>query len=225
MTLAARCEDDDLDWDTERSNEEQLELDEIEADLDPLEGFLQESTRLSADAFSLEDLLSESMGLKEQHEAERELRKKQARGNLPKAEYDANAALLRKWELKREWEATANVLVFQRQRCGTCGSYHNFFEGKFELHTHRRLANTTRTILVKFHDKALPKEVRYTDTDTHICHACADIQDDWELEDDSQDEVVRVFKSQEELNEENLERIQLLQKNLFETLGDDDEEE
>jgi len=222
---AALRDDSDLDWDLGIPQEEQAELEALEADLDPLEGLLQESTRMASDAFSLDDLLSESMELKGMQEQEKELRKKQARGNLPKAEYDANAALLRKWELQREWEATANVLVFQRQRCRSCGSYHNFFEGKFELHTHRRLHNTTRTIAVKFHDKILPKEVRYTDSDTDICHACADAQDDWELEDDSQDEVVRVFKSQEELNQENQERIEILQSSLQADLFEVENEE
>ena len=190
--------------------------DEIDTDLDSLEGLLAESTQLSADAFSLDDLLSESMELRGRSDLEKELRKKQARGNLPKAEYDANAALLRKWELAREWEATANVMVFQRQRCNHCGSYHNFFDGLFELHTHRRLANTSRTISVKFHDKELPKEVRYTDTDTMICHACADVQGDWELEDDTQDEIIRVFKSQEELNQDNFDRIAIIQQQQLE---------
>lgn len=171
-----------------------------------LDALLLDKLPSTQDTFSLDDLLSESVKYKEQKEEEKELRKKQARGGLPKAE----AALIRKWELQREWDATANVLVFQRQRCSFCGSYHNLFDGLFELHTHKRLA-ITRTVAVKFHEKSLPKAVRYTDSDTAICHNCADKQAEWELEDDTADEVVRVYKSQEEINAENLERIAIIE--------------
>jgi len=177
-----------------------------EAD-DPLQALLVESTTQAAELFSLDDLLSESMAIRQEKDQEKELRKRQQRNDISKEEYDLNAALLRRWELAREWDAVANVLLFSRQRCGYCGSFHNSFEGRYELHTHKRLVKTQRTVAVTVHTKDLPKTVQYTDSDVEICHTCADTQSDWELEDDTADEIVRVYATPEELEQETLQRM------------------
>jgi len=165
----------------------QDDIDPLDALMDEsqLDALLIESTDLEDDSFSLDALMAESLEAQKERDLEKELRKRQARGNLPKEEYDANAALLRQWELKREWDAVGNVLVFQRQMCSHCGTFHNVFSGFYEKHAHRRIAGTTRMVKMVKLDKDLPKEVKYEDETVNICHTCADLQGDWELEDDS----------------------------------------
>lgn len=159
-------------------------LDEImgESQLDAL---MIESATLEHENMSLEGLLAESLEAQAELALAKEIRKKQARGNLSKEEQDANNALLRQWEMKREWTAVANVLVFDRQLCSHCGTYHNVLAGFYEKHDHRNILTASRMVKVKAFEKALTKEVKYNDETVSICHTCADVQGDWELEDDS----------------------------------------
>lgn len=159
-------------------------LDELmgESQLDAL---MIESATLEHENMSLEGLLAESLEAQAEAALAKEIRKKQARGNLSKEEQDANNALLRQWEMKREWTAVANVLVFDRQLCSHCGTYHNVLAGFYEKHDHRNILTASRMVKVKAFEKALAKEVKYNDETVSICHTCADIQGDWELEDDS----------------------------------------
>jgi len=153
---------------------------------DTLEGLLEESKQHAAAIFSLDDLLSESVALVEASSAEKELKKRVARGGMQAGELVESQSLLLKWELARVWGKTKNVLAFTRQRCQDCGSYHNTFSGFFELHQHKNQPNTTRQIAVTRFEMDLPKLVTYSDAEVPTCHACAE-HDGWELEDDSPD--------------------------------------
>jgi len=132
----------------------------------------------------LSDLLSESMEQKTAREAEKELRKRVSRGNLPQTELAESQALLRRWDNQREWKRSKNVLVFNRQRCKSCGAYHQTLDGFFEQYTNNRLNNTTKMTAVQhFELPDLQKDVEYRDSEVQICHLCADTTG-WPLEED-----------------------------------------
>ncbi len=129
-------------------------------------------------------LLNESIELKKQQDAEKDLRKRVARGAMPKGELEESQALLRKWSNEREWVRAKNVLVFNRQRCKNCGMFHQTLEGFFEQYNNNRLANTTKLVHVPaFELPNLMRDVEYRDSEVPICHQCADMAG-WELEED-----------------------------------------
>lgn len=146
-----------------------------------LDDLLEESVKHAAGQFSLEDLLSESMELKSATDAEKELRKRVSRGNMPKDELAASAALLKRWENERIWILDGAVAVFTRQRCRGCGTFHQTFEGYFEQRSHRNNFTTKQLTATKTVDNALTKFVKYNDSDVPICHDCADFSE-WPLE-------------------------------------------
>jgi hypothetical protein len=145
----------------------------------------QETTVATKSVFlDLGDLLSESMEQKTAREAEKELRKRVSRGNLPQAELAESQAILRRWDNQREWKRSKNLLVFNRQRCTGCGAYHQTLDGFFEQYTNTRLSNTVKMTAVQtFELPDLQKDVEYRDSEVAICHLCADIGG-WPLQED-----------------------------------------
>lgn len=132
----------------------------------------------------LSDLLSESMEQKTAREAEKELRKRVSRGNLPKEALAESQALLRRWDNQREWRRSKNILVFNRQLCKSCGAYHQTLEGFFEQYASNRLTNTTKmTAVHHFELPDLAKDVEYRDSEVPVCHVCADTNG-WPLQDE-----------------------------------------
>jgi hypothetical protein len=146
---------------------------------------------------TLDDLMAESTAAAALRVKAKELKARQKRGDITADEFDANAAMLRKWELEREWIPLANVLVFHRQTCSHCGSTHNNFGGFYEKHQHTKWETSTRQFLIKrIERKELPKLVEYRDEFVGICHTCADAQDVWELEEDNNEQAdTEVFEN------------------------------
>lgn len=152
--------------------------------INSLDELIAESRAQSSPVFSLDDLLGESLEVKRQNDAEKDLKKKIQRGSGSEAELIADKARLTQWTRQREWKRSANVLVFTRQKCTGCGNFHNTFEGYFEQHTNTRLANTTMLTAVKvFELPELPKDVCYHDSVVAVCHSCADFAG-WPLEEE-----------------------------------------
>lgn len=150
----------------------------------PLDNLLSESLDHAAATFSLDALLGESIALKDERDAEKELRKKIQRGGGSAAEIEADKALLRQWDRQREWKLKANVLVFTRQLCTACDSYHTTVEGRFELLSSNRIQSATKLqSVVVFSIPDLPREVLYHDALVTVCHDCAD-NDGWPLEEE-----------------------------------------
>lgn len=132
----------------------------------------------------LGDLLTESLAQKAQRDKEKELRWLVSRGNMTKKEREEGQALLRRWDIQREWVRGKNILVFTRQRCKGCGAYHQTLDGFFEQYTNNRLKNASRLTAVQhFELPDLPKDVEYRDSEIAICHLCADGAG-WPLQED-----------------------------------------
>lgn len=92
------------------------------------------------------------------------------------------AVMLRQWDAKREWAHNRNVLVFTRQKCKCCESSAATFDGMFIELKNNRLNNTFKMEPVIHFELDKPKAVVYRDSFVVICHECADIQQDWPLE-------------------------------------------
>lgn len=127
--------------------------------------------------FSFDDLLKDSMAQAEERNAEKELKKKVSRGQGT----NEDNATVKRWSREREWKRTANVLAFTRQQCHHCGEFSTTLDGRFELHTHSRIPNTTLLNSVPSFELDLPKQVVYRDSYVAECHECAD-EHDWPLE-------------------------------------------
>lgn len=132
---------------------------------------------VSPEPFSFDALLAESMQQAEQRIAEKDLKKKIAKGL---GTNDDNETVKR-WGRERDWLKAANVLAFSRQQCKCCGSYSTTLDGKFELHVHSRIPNSNLLHGVPFFELDLPKRVVYRDSIVPVCHECADLAD-WPLE-------------------------------------------
>jgi hypothetical protein len=127
-----------------------------------------------SDVFSLDDLLSESMVAAAERDRMKLLRKKVAEGKAPAAERNADIELLRQWELKREWNKSANVICFERCKCIGCGQFHSIFMGYFERQIHKTNTKLERLVKVEKFASDLTKEVRYSDHNVPTCEDCAE---------------------------------------------------
>lgn len=92
----------------------------------------------------LDDLLAESMTLREDRNAGKGLREKLARAK-DHAEAQETELLLRAWEAKYEWRTKAECVVFHQQQC-TCGSVHTHMAGVYFHQTHRSDPHAQRWI-------------------------------------------------------------------------------
>ena len=131
----------------------------------------------------LNSLLADSMQISAAQAEEREMKKRVARGNMPKEELAETVKLLRRWDDAREWRRTHNLVVFTRQLCTSCGTFHQTFEGYFERHKHNRIANTTKAVSVTVFELDLPKDAVYHDSQVPVCHQCAE-NAGWPLQED-----------------------------------------
>ena len=89
---------------------------------------------------------------------------------------------LRQWEFNREWTHTQNVIVFTRQRCKCCDETASTFDGFFVQYTNNRRSGGSKMDRVDSFELDKPKAVVYRDSYVPICHNCADVQQDWPLE-------------------------------------------
>jgi hypothetical protein len=135
----------------------------------------------SSNNFDLDSLLDESIKLRAEAGNIKGAREALAKGGMSAAERDAVQATVRAWELRREWTPVASTLLFSRQMCQTCKSFHTHTLGYFQKQQHRTTGIMRWIAAIKPIDKSLPREAKYEDSLVAICHECADLED-WELE-------------------------------------------
>lgn len=92
----------------------------------------------------LDDLLSESLSLRNERGAGKSLRQQLERAQS-KEERNAIEATLRAWESRHEWETLANCALFHEQIC-QCGKTHKHFVGMYYHQKHRRDPYTQRWV-------------------------------------------------------------------------------
>ena len=123
---------------------------------------------------SLDDLLSESVAAVKETAEAKAARLRLAKGGLSKAERDADAERIKRWESAHEWQAAANVALFHIFECG-CGSSAKIFEGMYRREEHRHLKHgAMRHIAVDSALASLPNEVAVRMTQTPTCGKCMD---------------------------------------------------
>lgn len=134
---------------------------------------------------SLLDLLAESQQQAAQRKAERpQAQRKVKTSNVAPRTKEEEAAYRESYALAQrlEWRHTENTLVFTRQLCSCCDTMSATLDGLFQTYTHTRIKTSTKRERVTAFEIDKPKTVIYRDTVVPLCHACADIQQDWPLQ-------------------------------------------
>jgi len=145
-----------------------------ESPLDSLEDLSSDLAITAANDFSLDDLLAESMTEKRKADEVKAGRVAIAKGGISKADSDAIQASIRSWEAKREWIPKAAVVMFSRQQCLSCGSYHTQFLGWYQRQQHRSSSIQRWIASIKPTDSKLLRESKYKDSHTEMCEDCAE---------------------------------------------------
>jgi hypothetical protein len=134
---------------------------------------LESGTWAGDGEFSLDALLQES--LQEVAAAQKaKAAKKALKTGLATAE---EAAMLQRfvanWEIGRLWLPRATVVMFDVQRCTTCGAKHSHFIGRFQRQEHR---TSTAMRWVRASEApmqaGLPEEVKENEHLTDLCASC-----------------------------------------------------
>lgn len=130
----------------------------------------------------LDDLLAESMSLREERHAGKSLREKlaKAKDSIERAELEL---AVRAWEAKYEWETKAECVVFHQQHCA-CGSVHTHLAGVYFHQKHRtdshaqRWINSTDNVARALEAQAgdLPKQSYFEIKRVPVCVDCATSQ-------------------------------------------------
>jgi hypothetical protein len=128
----------------------------------------------SESGFDLNKLLCDSLRAKDDAKRVTEARKRLAAGGLDTAERDATRALVAKWEIEREWNATSNTMMLEVQHCAHCGSQHKHFVGLFQQQEHKT-SKISRWVKASL-DPKLGKNVKENVSHTGICATCAPLQ-------------------------------------------------
>lgn len=123
--------------------------------------------------FDLDALLAESMTDAKAAADTKVARQILAKGGLPTAERDAIAASVRAFELRREWNPAAAVVMFSRQKCKGCGGFSTQFTGYYQRQTHRHTGISRWVPHIPPTDEKLPREAKYVDTLAESCTTCA----------------------------------------------------
>ena len=123
---------------------------------------------------NLDDLLTESLQEASERNTAREGRKALAEGRVSPEERAQVSRIVRTWEEKREWTPAAAVVMFSRQMCAGCGSFHKHFLGFFQRQTHRASRVDRWIPHTKPTDTVLPREAKYQDSVVECCEDCAE---------------------------------------------------
>lgn len=124
------------------------------------------------DFADLDALLADSMQAKQDAIRIKEIRKKRAGGGMLPHESLVASAKIREWDLKREWNPSADVAFFHTQHCASCGSAHTHFTGIYQKQRHRTLAIDRWIKSDSVSNKGLPKEVKNEDENVPLCSDC-----------------------------------------------------
>jgi hypothetical protein len=148
-------------------------LEDLEKEVEELEEAMFRGLEAEDGEFSLDALLQES--LQEVAAAQKaKAAKKALKTGLATAE---EAAMLQRlvanWEIGRLWLPRATVVMFDVQRCTTCGAKHSHFIGHFQRQEHR---TSTAMRWVRASEAPmqadLPEEVKENEHLTDLCASC-----------------------------------------------------
>jgi hypothetical protein len=150
-------------------------LEDLEKEVEALEEALDFAlgARAGDGEFSLDALLQES--LREVAATQKaKAAKKALKTGLATAEEAAMLQqLVANWEIGRLWLPRATVVMFDVQRCTTCGAKHSHFIGRFQRQEHR---TSTAMRWVRASEAPmqadLPEEVKENEHLTDICASC-----------------------------------------------------
>jgi hypothetical protein len=138
---------------------------EQELGFDSLEELARESTRtiVASQVKTLDDLdqlLSESIAIRDDADNGALYRKQLAKGGMTKEEKALIEWKLQEWESRREWETVANVALVRFTTCA-CGADHIHFVGLYYRQVHRTLKTGKRLVAAKqrLNDVVVPAEV------------------------------------------------------------------
>lgn len=126
------------------------------------------------DMRELNALLFESLNAKKDALRVREARKTLANGGMSPADRDATAAMVKEWELKREWTPRSNTMILDVQHCTNCGKKHSHFLGLFQGQEHKT-SKITRWVSAA-PVVGLPKVLKEQVNHVAICIGCAPAQ-------------------------------------------------
>lgn len=135
-----------------------------------LEDLLAESTTT---ADPLEELLAESLTATREAREAKAARERRKRGGQSAAQQAEDAERLRRWELAHEWKPVANVALFERHTCNSCGRHQTIFRQLMQRQQHRHLRDSQRWQQVEASKADLPNEVVVQKWETPMCPACA----------------------------------------------------
>lgn len=150
--------------------------------MDELDQLLVESkqAKQKLPAFSdLDDLLAESISIREEAKAVGDNREKLKRQNLKPDERAEIEAKVREWEARNLWTPVAVVAVFERVMC-SCGYFTDAFSHMMHKQVHKHQKQTTRLIRDDEVPGNLPRIVARQVAEVEICAECADTKG-WNL--------------------------------------------
>jgi hypothetical protein len=123
--------------------------------------------------FSLDALLQESLQEAAAAQKAKAAKKALKTGLATTEETTMLQRLVANWEIGRLWLPRATVVMFDVQRCTTCGAKHSHFVGRFQRQEHR---TSTAMRWVRASEAPmqvdLPEEVKENEHLTDLCASC-----------------------------------------------------
>lgn len=126
----------------------------------------------------LQDLLDESLALKQEEAAIKFLREKQKRGGGTAQERAEDEARIREWEARREWDTKANVAVFEVREC-SCGTVETIYSHLMHWQQHKE-KRISRSVRAHQQIAALPNMIAKQQVKVDCCSKCAELKG-WDL--------------------------------------------
>jgi len=158
-------------------------IDELDALMEESKGLKLVSVAKSKpknDFSDLDELLSESLAIRDEANLNKVLREKLKKGRMSSEEKQETEAKIRKWESRHVWDTVANVAVFEHVSC-KCGYYNEVFSHVMHKQVHKHEAKTTRLIVADTIVPDVPKIAARQTSDVDICSECA-ATEGWDME-------------------------------------------
>lgn len=147
---------------------------------DDLDELFADTSETDTDPFAeLDGMISEGLHAKAEARAVANARDRLKRGNASALERAEDAARIRAWEAKHEWNSEANVALFTQWACA-CGALKTVFTGLFERQGHKHMRTVKRWLPADNALTALPNETALAKRTTAMCYDCAPARG-WDL--------------------------------------------
>jgi hypothetical protein len=154
--------------------------------MDELDQLLAESKAAAkkkpaaADLGELDDLLKESISLRDEEVATKLNRERLKRQNLSSDERREIESKVREWEARNLWNPVATVAVFDRTYCA-CGCYVQTFSHLMHKQMHKTDPTLSRMVMTDTTLEGKPRMVAFQDFEVELCDECA-AEKGWDLE-------------------------------------------